>query len=148
MWEVNMDAKLVFLGGTCGKNIWRKGFIERLMACGVDPKWLFDPVVPDWNEAAQAAEDKAKSEAKYMLYMLGDPMEEGNHTSFYSLLEATMGLYDAPERTMVVFDTTGMPKHAEKASLKACKDLRARFPMSYIFSNLEEAEDFLINTLL
>lgn len=142
-----MSGKLVFLGGTCGNNNWRNGLIERLVARGVDPSFLFDPVVPDWNEVAQAKEDQAKESATYMLYFLGDPMQDDNRVSFYSLLEATMGLYDAPARTVVVFDSTGMPKHAEKSNAKACKDLKRRFPEAPIFASLQEAEDWLLERL-
>ena len=83
-----------------------------------------------------------------MLYYLGDPKEEGNRVSFYSLLEATMALYDAPARTVVVFDATGMPKHAEKATNKAYKDLKKRFPDANIFGTQSEAEDWLAGQLL
>lgn len=135
--------KLVFLGGTCGNNNWRDGLIERLVARGASAESLFNPVVKDWNEAAQKAEDEAKAKADYMLFYLGDPQMDDNRVSFYSLLEATMGLYDANVRTVVVFDTTGMPKHAEKANAKACKDLKKRFPGAHIFADLAAAEDWL-----
>ena len=136
--------KLVFLGGTCGNNNWRSGLIARLVARGAPAEALFNPVVADWNEEAQKREDEAKENAAYTLFYLGDPQMDDNRVSFYSLLEATMGLYDDPARTIVVFDTTGMPKHAEKASSKACKDLKKRFPHGLIFASLSEAEDWLV----
>jgi hypothetical protein len=140
--------KLVFLGGTCGNNNWRDGLIARLVARGVPTGALFNPVVADWNEEAQKYEDEAKKNATYNLFYLGDPQMEDNHVSFYSLLEATMGLYDGPKsKTIVVFDTTGMPKHAEKANAKACKDLKKRFPKALIFGTLTEAEDWLASNL-
>lgn len=135
--------KQVFLGGTCGNNNWRDGLIQRLTELGVPLSALFNPVVDNWDEAAQAAEDAAKAESEYMLYYLGDPQQDDNRCSFYSLLEATMGLYDAPERTVVVFDTTGMPPHIVKSNNKACKDLMARFPEANIFATLAEAEAWL-----
>lgn len=138
----------MFLGGTCGNNNWRKGLIERLTARGVAPEVLFDPVVPNWDEAAQKKEDEAKANATVNLFYLGDPQQADNRVSFYSLLEATMGLYDASERTVVVFDTTGMPKAAEKSNAKACKDLRKRFPDAKIFPTLAEAEDWLAANLI
>lgn len=109
---------------------------------------LFNPVVKDWNEEAQKKEDEAKRVATFNLFYLGDPKQDDNRVSFYSLLEATMGLYDSPERTVVVFDTTGMPKQAEKSNVKACKDLKKRFPNSPIFGTLAEAEDWLAGKLL
>ena len=134
---------MVFLGGTCGNNEWRVGLIARLIARGVPAEALFNPVVKDWNTAAQANEDRAKVEAGSMLYYLGDPQQPENHVSFYSLLEAAMGLYDAPERTVVVFDSTGMPKQFAKATAKAFADLRKRFPDAPIFDSLAAAEDWI-----
>lgn len=61
-----MKDKLVFLGGTCGNNQWRKPFIIELVANGVDPKCLFNPVVDNWNEAAQDNEEKVKK--KLLIY--------------------------------------------------------------------------------
>lgn len=139
--------KLVFLGGTCGNNNWRQGLIERLTARNVAPEVLFDPVVTDWNEEAQRREDAAKAEASHMIYYLGDPNQPDNRCSFYSLLEATMGLYDAPDRTVVVFDAIGMPPHIAKANAKACKDLKKRFPDAPIFGTLAEAEEWLVTNL-
>jgi len=136
--------KTVFLGGTCGNNVWRHGFIARLVARGVPAESLFNPVVKDWNEAAQQREDAMKADpAVLQLYMLADPMTDQGRLSFYSLLEATMGLYDAPERTIVVFDSTGMPKRSAKSNDKACSDLKKRFPNAPIFGTLAEAEDWL-----
>lgn len=140
--------KQVFLGGTCGNNNWRNGLIQRLTELGVPSEALFNPVVDDWNDEAQAAEDAAKAESQYMLYYLGDPMQDFNRSSFYSLLEATMGLYDAPERTVVVFDTTGMPESVAKSNTKACKDLKARFPEALIFATLADAEEWLATSLM
>jgi hypothetical protein len=138
-----MKNQTVFLGGTCGKNNWRLGLIERLLARGVPSEALFNPVVLDWDAAAQVAEDKAKAEAGAMFYYLGNPNDGANNLSFYSLLEAAMGLYDAPERTVVVFDATDMPSHAAKATAKAFKDLKARFPDAAIFDSLAAAEDWI-----
>ena len=139
-------GQLIFLGGTCGNNDWRDGLIERMVARGVPAAGLFNPVVADWNEEAQRREDEAKKTATWDLYYLGDPRQESNHVSFYSLLEATIGLYDHPERTVVVFDITGMPDHAAKASRKCYKDLRARFPDAHIFESLDDAEQWILAT--
>jgi len=139
--------KQVFLGGTCGNNNWRDGLIERLVDRGVPSAALFNPVVDDWNEEAQRAEDAAKEESRYMLFYLGNPKQEGSSVSFYSLLEATMGLYDSPERTVVVFDSTEMPDHHKKGNDKACRDLKKRFPDAMIFATLAEAEAWLADSL-
>ncbi len=142
-------AKLVFLGGTAGNNTWRDGFIDRLVARGVARETLFNPVVKDWNEAAQAKEEAAKRDASHQLYFLADPMQPGNPVSAYSMVEATMALYDKPKTTVVVFDTAGIdPKsHTAKAAKQAEKVLRARFPKANIFSDSQSAEDFLVGQL-
>ncbi len=122
---------------------WRLGLIERLVESGVPRTPLFNPVVDDWNEAAQKEEDFAKEVATYQFYYLGDPKMEDNRLSLYSMLEAVLGLFDAPERTVVVFDSTDMPKFAVKSMAKSCKDLQKRFPEGMIFGTLEEAETWL-----
>jgi ABC-type branched-subunit amino acid transport system substrate-binding protein len=112
----------VLLGGTCGKNNWRNSFIESLVQRGVKRDLLLNPVVDDWNQEAQIREDEAKRTASFMLYYLADPQDE-NKISAYSMVEAVMALYDDPERTVVVFDTTNMTGHALKAMNKVQKDL-------------------------
>ena len=150
------DKTTVFLGGTCGKNTWRDDFIERLVARGVPREALFNPVVPDWNAEVQAREDKMKADPSVMLmFYLGDTKDEvdmyrgegdtGNYfLSFYSLHEAEMSLYDAPERTAIVIDPTGIVPRAAKRMQKVCSDLQKRFPGHPIFGSLEEAEDWIV----
>ncbi len=140
-------GKLVFLGGTCGNNVWRPDFIARLVALGVPAATLFDPVVDDWNEAAQKKEDEVKVSADYMLFLLGDPQQADNRTSFYSLCEAFLGLINAPARTVVVFDSTGMPGHLVKSMAKTYKDMKKQFPSAPIFGTLAEAEAWLVREL-
>lgn len=140
--------KLAFLGGTCGNNLWRPAFAASLVALGVSADNLFDPVVPNWNAEAQAKEDAAKKEAAYMLYYLANPGEENNTVSSYSLVEAVMSLYDAPEKTVVVFDTNGQPPHVVKAMTKSYRDLVKRFPNAPIFNDLEQAKQWLAEQLV
>lgn len=139
---------LVFLGGTAAKNPWREGFIANLVERGVHPSVLFNPVVSDWNEEAQRREEEAKAAANYLVFYVADPMLEGNPLSAYSMVEATMALYDQPERTVVVFDTTGMEGHPLKAMNQCAKVLTRRFSDANIFTSREEAEDWLAEQLL
>jgi hypothetical protein len=136
--------KIIFLGGTCGNNKWRDGFIDRLVERGLPRESLFNPVVSEWNEEARSKEDEIKKKSSYNLYYLADPQQDDNHKSFYSLGEAIMGGYDNPEHTLIIFDSTGMPLHANKSSAKAYEDLKVRFPDSHIFQKLSEAEDWLV----
>ena len=140
-------AKLVFLGGTAANNEWRHGFMNRLVGRGVELKQLFNPVVKDWNAAAQAKEEAAKRDASYQIYYLAAPMQDGNPLSAYSMVEATMALYDKPKTTVIVFDTSGMEGHALKAMKQTEKVLRVRHPNAKIFGTSKDAEDWLVGQL-
>lgn len=139
---------LVFLGGTAGNNHWREErVIPELLARGISEKALFNPIVSDWNEEAQAKEDEVKRTADYMLFVISNPLTPGNEVSAYSLVEAVMALYDDPNRTVVALDTTGMSPHVTRAMVKAFKDLRRRFPGAPIFDSLDEAINWLARHL-
>jgi hypothetical protein len=138
---------MIFLGGTVGANNWRtKIVIPALIERGISKEALFDPVVEHWDKAAQTREDEAKRTADYVLFVLAspNPHSDTSNVSAYSLVEATMGLYDAPDRTVVILDTTGMPKHTAKAMRKAYNDLRRRFPEAALFDKYEDAIDYLV----
>lgn len=142
--------KQVFLGGTCGDNNWREQtVIPALLARGVPEQAVFNPVVEHWDAAAQAREDECKRTAAYMLYVIAspDPTTQTANVSAYSLVELVMSLYDAPGRTVAVFDTTGMAKHTAKAINKSAQDLRARFPGLPVFTAYEDAVEWLAERL-
>jgi len=139
-----MAKPLVFLGGTSGRNPWRKAFIERLAARGIPKSGLFDPVVDDWNDAAREREERAKEDAGVLLYYLGDPGEPGMHVSAFALVEATLGVCREPERSMVVFDCGSVTGHARKVYEQSAKLLRANAPTALIFDRLSDAEDALV----
>ncbi len=136
----------VFLGGTCGSNPWREQLvIPGLLARGIPAQALFNPVVAQWDAQAQAREDEAKRTATYQLYVIAnpDPQAQTANLSAYSLVELVMALYDAPERTVVVFATTGMADHTAKAIRKAAQDLYERFPSAPIFTDYTDAVEWL-----
>ena len=137
----------VFLGGTCGNNNWREDFINDLVNMGVKAEKLFNPVVSNWDEEAQRKEDLAKEESKYMLFYIANPKTEGNETSGYSLIELTMGLYDQPETTVGVLDTSELSPSVAKALTKGFNDLKKRFPEAKIFNTKEEALKFFAEIL-
>lgn len=132
-------SKLVFLGGTAANNRWRESFIDAFVARGFPRDCLFNPVVTDWNEEAQRREEAAKAEASHLVFYIADPKQEGNPLSAYSMVEATMALYDKADRTVVVFDTDGVSGHPLKAMRQAERVLRARFPDAHIFGSREDA---------
>lgn len=139
-------AKLVFLGGTCGNNNWRDGFIRRMVARGLPRSWFFNPIVKNWDAAAQVREDNIKRQATHILFFLGDPKEPGNPQSYYSLLEAIMAQYDS-SKCVAVFDLAHLKGHALAATQKAYRELRGRFPYAPIFTSLAEAEAWLVRQL-
>lgn len=136
-------TKLVFLGGTAANNEWRINFIEELVNRNVPRECLFNPVVKDWNEEAQRREELAKNNASYLVFYIADPKQDGNPLSAYSMVEATMSLYDKPERSVIIFDTEGMSDHPLKAMNQTLKVLRFRFPKANIFETRIEAINWL-----
>ncbi len=127
----------IFLGGTCANNNWRDDFTAALVAAGVSAETIYNPVLPagqEWTPADADREAEAKACARFNVFYIADPKQEGNTFSAYSTCEAIMGLYDDPERTVVVFDTDGMEKHALKAMNQIRRDLSKRFPDSMIHS--------------
>ncbi len=140
-----MLNKMVFLGGTCGNNNWRDGFTEKLIAGGVSKESIFNPVVKDWNAKAQEAEELAKKEASYLLFYIANPKLEGISVSAYSLVEATMALYDKAAQTVVVFDFEGIEGHSLKSVKQSMNVLRVRFPSADIFGTIDEAADYLVS---
>ena len=136
-------TKLVFLGGTAANNDWRVNFIKELVNRNVPNECLFNPVVKDWNEEAQHKEEVAKANASHLVFYIADPKQDGNPLSEYSMVEATMALYDKPSRTVIVFDIDGMSGHPLKAINQTFKVLKARFPEANIFGSGKESIDWL-----
>ncbi len=137
-------AKHIYLGGTCGNNTWRQIFMERVLRASPKIVRFFNPVVSDWNEEAKRNEDIAKQLADVLVFYLGDPQEEGNQVSYYSIFEAaTALLYDRPETTVVAFELTDLPQHAINTNTKAYYDLLQRFPGGHVFASLLQVEWFL-----
>ena len=141
-----MNKKLVFLGGTVGNNDWRERLINELKDT-IDTSSLSNPVVKDWNEAAQKAEELAKKNATHFLFYLGDPKQDGLSISGYSLVEATMALYDNPESTVVIFDEDDFSGHSLKAMKQTQKVLRSRFPKANILDSKDEVVKWLVSEL-
>jgi hypothetical protein len=138
----------VLLGGTVGNNNWRDNIYADLDERDVDASGLFNPVVADWNEEAQANEERHKVEDDFLLFFLGNPEQPGNPLSTYSLIEATMALYDRPDSTAVCFDHDSIDgAHFQKAMRQTERVLRARFPEATILSSYNELLDWLESVL-
>jgi hypothetical protein len=108
---------------------------------------IFNPVVEHWNKADKAREDAMKVDPSVLLLFYLTSNDDGTFLSFYSLHEATMGLYDHPERTAIVFDYNDMVPRAVDRLRKVCSDLRKRFPDAPLFESLADAENWLISKL-
>jgi hypothetical protein len=86
------SSKTVFLGGTCNGSRWRDELIPKLSIVS------FNPVVAEWNEAAQAAEVAARENSDYVLYVVTPKM-----TGVYSIAEAVEDSNKRPEKTVFCY---------------------------------------------
>jgi hypothetical protein len=143
---VSYSDGLIFLGGTVGSNAWRETIvIPGLLARGIPFDRLFNPVVEHWTPEARQREDEVKRAAWCMLYVIAspDPLNGTANVSAYSLVELVMSLYDAPDRTIALFDMTNMAPHTSKAVQKSVSDLQARFPTAPIFTEYRVMMDWI-----
>ena len=86
------SSKIVFLGGTCNGSLWRDSLTPKLSISA------FNPVVPNWNEAAQKAEEEARENSDYVLYVITPKM-----TGIYSIAEAVEDSNKRPEKTVFCY---------------------------------------------
>jgi hypothetical protein len=143
----------VFLGGTTRHNDWRSAIvIPGLLERGIAPEQIFNPLVAHWDAAAQADEDARKADPEYLLlFVLASPEPaeaDCTQISGYSLAEMIMALYDAPQRTAVLVDVTGLAAWTAKGLKKAEQDLRLRFPSAPIFTDYAALLDYLASRLV
>jgi hypothetical protein len=145
-------ANLVFLGGTVGNNGWRNKLIAALKSRGIDTTQLFNPVVDNWDDNARRREEEAKRNATHVVYYLASPEQDTNPLSAYSMVEATMALYDKENDNdagdpLVVFDFDGIGGHALKALKQTQNVLLNRFGAASIYSSFDELVDVLTEEL-
>lgn len=81
----------VFMGGSCDSN-WRDKFVPML-----DPNKVsaFNPIVDDWDEAAQANEDWHKINDDFCMYVLTPEMN-----GIYSIFEVADDSNKRPDKTI------------------------------------------------
>ena len=84
-----MENKAIFLGGTCNGSHWRKKLIPHIDLT------YFNPVVDEWNDAAQLEEIKQRENCKKCLYVLTPKME-----GFYSVAELVDDSNKRPDKTV------------------------------------------------
>jgi hypothetical protein len=93
--EFGQAEKEVFMGGTCNGSSWRDVFVTYMDTEKIP---CFNPVVKDWNEEAQQAEEEAKLRCGIHLYVI-TPKAKG----MYSVAEAVESAIVNPKGTYVVF---------------------------------------------
>ena len=126
--------KKVFLGGTTNNSDWRDKLVEKLK---IDS---FNPVVKDWNEAAQEEEIKQRKNCDYVLYVITPKME-----GVYSIAEVIDDSNKRPEKTIFAYLKEDDGKEFTKHQLKSLdmvgkmvKENNGKW-----FTTLDEVADFL-----
>ena len=87
-------SKRCFLGGTCNDSTWRNPMKVYLFDAGLG--W-FDPVVDDWDEAAQQNELRERETCDFCLYTI-TPKKTGD----YAIAEVVDDSNKRPEKTVLV----------------------------------------------
>ena len=126
--------KKVFLGGTTNNSDWRDKLVEKLK---IDS---FNPVVKDWNEAAQEEEIKQRKNCDYVLYVITPKME-----GVYSIAEVIDDSNKRPDKTIFAYLKEDDGKEFTKHQLKSLdmvgkmvKENNGKW-----FTTLDEVADFL-----
>ena len=101
----------VFLGGTCKGYDWRKSLERLLEYVKVD---YFNPLVDDWNEAAQKEEERQKRICEIHLYLITPDME-----GVFSIAEAVNSAMTAGKKVYFVVCDDGDFSEAQLKSLDA-----------------------------
>ena len=127
--ETCCDVK-VFLGGTCNGSEWREE-LKPLLTLE-----HFDPVVDDWDEAAQVEELLQRDICEFVLYCITSEM-----SGVYSIAEAVDDSNKRPKKTIFCVLEDGFDKSQLK-SLKAVSDL-IKNNGGATFSSIEKVADYL-----
>jgi hypothetical protein len=102
----------------------------------------FNPVVKEWNEAAQEEEIKQRKNCDYVLYVITPKME-----GVYSVAEVVDDSNKRPEKTIFAYllkdDDKEFTKHQLKSMVMVGKMVKENGAKS--FETLEEIANFLNN---
>lgn len=110
--------KKVFLGGTTAGSKWRDELIPKLEIT------YFNPVVPEWNDAAKAREIEERKTADYLLYTITPGMK-----GVYSIAEVIDDTHLNPKKTVLcILEKDGAGKFTKEmlTSLNAVADMVER----------------------
>lgn len=122
-----MEAKKVFMGGTCNESTWREDFIKKFEArrdeCKLYNFKFFNPVVKDWDEEAQKKEDYEKRTSDYWIFCITPKM-----TGIYSIVEVMIKLFNMPRRTIFCVldedDGKKFPEFMKRSMSKMISDIQ------------------------
>ena len=106
--KVSNKKKRVFLGGTCNKSTWRDKLIPKLEI------EYYNPVVENWDEAAQKREIKEREICDFCLYVITPKM-----TGVYSIAEVIDDSNKRPEKTVFCFLESDDSEKFNKAQKKS-----------------------------
>jgi len=110
-----------------------------MLEAHIDP---FNPVVEDWTTEAQEAEEQAKKESDFRLYVITPNME-----GVFSICEATDDSNKTPETTIFVvlpeYKDNKFYKGQLKSLIATAKVIRDNG--AQVFSSLESTATFLNN---
>lgn len=125
------------LFGTCNGSKWREELLTKL-----DKEiTYFNPVVDDWNEEAQANEDKHKKSDTFILFTLTPEMK-----GFYTIFELCALSYINPSRVIFCHLDEYGGKKFDEAQLRIIKkiiiDLQI-IGVDHIYDNLDDVADFV-----
>lgn len=125
-------SNTTFLGGTCNESTWRDELISLLN----DKVEYFNPVVDDWTDDCQAREDKARDEARYVLFVITSQM-----TGVFSIAEVVDCSNKRPESTLFCVLSEGFGE-GQLRSLKATANMVKRNGAK-VFETVQEIANFL-----
>ena len=129
-----MIDKKVFLGGTCNESCWRDVLIKMLQ---ID---YFNPVVDDWNEAAQQQEIYEREHCDFVLYFITPKM-----TGVYAIAEAVDDSNKRPDKTIfgyMPYDEELEFTEGQLRSIRAVATL-IKNNGAHVFRDLHHCAEFL-----
>jgi len=132
--EMQENKPKVFLGGTCNGSTWRERLIKELYIN------YFNPVVPDWNDAAYQEELRQREICDYVLYVITPRM-----TGVYAVAEVIDDSNKRPEKTLFAYiaEDDGMTfTEGQLKSLNAVGKMVEKNGAVF-FTSLKDVADYL-----
>ncbi len=139
MCDVNNRVTRVFLGGTCNESLWRE-YVSSQLNLNIE---AYNPVVDDWNEAAQEEELRQRRDCDYCLYVITPRM-----TGVYSIAEAIDDSNKRPDKTLFCFLDCDENEKFSSAQVRSLQQVEKmiRSNNGKVFNDLDAIIRFL-NTL-